>query len=299
MTQTDVLVVGGVGVDHIVQVKSLPLPVVDSMMVPPIVTVVGHTGNGVALGVHALGRVSAVADVIGDDAEGRLIRDVYSAAGISTTFVTHASGTRRSVNLVTEKGQRMSLYDPRHPFDLIPDPSLWREGIEQSRHVHISIMNWARYALRDAVAAGRSTSTDLHDWDGVAEYHRDFAYGADYVFVSAAALTDESGVVADIFSHGRAQFVVVMAGSEGARAWRRSNESPLRISPISIADRPVVDSNGAGDSFVAAFLCHYLEHGDISRAAHAGAVGGAWACGSLGTHTSFVDAETLERLLAR
>jgi len=34
-------------------------------------------------------------------------------------------------------------------------------------------------------------------------------------------------------------------------------------------------------------------------AARAGAVGGAWACGTLGTHTSFVDVETLERLLAR
>ena len=299
MTQTDVLVVGGVGVDHIVRVKSLPLPVVDSMMVPPIVTVVGHTGNGVAFGVHTLGRASAMADVIGDDAEGRLIQDAYSAAGIPITFVTHISGTRRSVNLVTEEGQRMSLYDPRHPFDFIPDSSLWREGIERSRHVHVSIMNWARYALRDAVAAGRSTSTDLHDWDGVADYHKDFAYGADYVFVSAAALRDESGVVADVFSRGRAQFVVVMAGSEGARVWRRSDELPLRISPISIPGRPVVDSNGAGDSFVAAFLCHYLDHGDVFGAARAGAVGGAWACGTLGTHTSFVDVETLERLLAR
>ncbi|OKL52659.1 zinc ABC transporter permease [Buchananella hordeovulneris] len=299
MTPIDVLVVGGVGVDHIVRVKSLPLPVVDSMMVPPILTVVGHTGNGVALGVHALGRVSAVADVIGDDNEGQLIREFYSATGISPTFVSHSSGTRRSVNLVTEEGQRMSLYDPRQPFDFVPDSSLWRKGIEESRHVHVSIMNWARYALRDAVAAGLSTSTDLHDWDGVADYHRDFAYGADYVFVSAAALTDEPRVVADVFTHGRAQFVVVMAGSEGARVWQRSDQLPLRINPISIPDRPVVDSNGAGDSFVAAFLCHYLDHGDIAKAARAGAVGGAWACGSLGTHTSFVDTDTLEQLLAR
>ena len=299
MTQADVLVVGGVGVDHIVRVKSLPLPVVDSMMVPPIVTVVGHTGNGVAFGVHTLGRASAMADVIGDDAEGRLIQDAYSAAGIPITFVTHISGTRRSVNLVTEEGQRMSLYDPRHPFEFIPDSSLWREGIERSRHVHVSIMNWARYALRDAVAAGRSTSTALHVWGGVGDYRSGFADGGDDVVVSSGARRGGSGVVADVFARGRAQFVVVMAGSEGARVWQRSDELPLRISPISIPGRPVVDSNGAGDSFVAAFLCHYLDHGDIFGAARAGAVGGAWACGTLGTHTSFVDAETLERLLAR
>ena len=113
MTQTDVLVVGGVGVDHVIRVDSLPLPVVDSFIVPPILTVPGHTGNGVALGVHALGRATAMIDVIGDDPEGQLIRSTYSAQGIPTTFVTHACGTRRAVNLVTPDGLRMSLYDPR------------------------------------------------------------------------------------------------------------------------------------------------------------------------------------------
>ena len=299
MTQTAVLVVGGVGVDHVIRVDSLPLPVVDSFIVPPILTVPGHTGNGVALGVHALGRATAMIDVIGDDPEGQLIRSTYSAQGIPTTFVTHACGTRRAVNLVTPDGLRMSLYDPRDPGDFVPDPSLWRAGIRTARHVHVSIVGWARHALRDAVAAGCPTSTDLHDWDGLAEHHKDFAYGADQVFVSATALTDESGVVSDIFNHGRAQFIVIMAGAEGARVWLRSDNSPLRIDPVTIPDRPVVDSNGAGDSFVAAFLCHFLEHGDIAEAARAGAVGGAWACGARGTHTSFIDAETLAHFLAR
>lgn len=298
MHDTDVFVVGGVGVDHIVRVAGLPLPVVDSLMVPPIITVPGHTGNGVALGVHALGRVAALADVIGDDPEGELIRATYADRGLSTTFVTHAAGTRRSVNLVTDDGQRMSLYDPRYPFEFIPDSTLWRDGILRASHVHVSIMNWARHALADAVAAGRSTSTDLHDWDGTADYHKDFAFGADYVFVSASALYDEAAVVAGIFTHGRARFVIVMAGGDGARLWQRGAEAPTLIAPVSVPDRPVVDTNGAGDSFVAAFLCHYLDHSDLIEAARAGAIGGAWACGTPGTHTSFINAEQLANLMA-
>ena len=50
----DVLVVGGTGVDHVVRVPLLPLPVRDSMSVPPIQSVVGHTGTGIALGCAAL-----------------------------------------------------------------------------------------------------------------------------------------------------------------------------------------------------------------------------------------------------
>ena len=39
-------------------------------------------------------------------------------------------------------------------------------------------------------------------------------------------------------------------------------------------------SNGAGDSYVAAFLRTVLAGGSWDEAARAGAIGGAWACGT-------------------
>ncbi len=53
-------------------------------------------------------------------------------------------------------------------------------------------MDFARDALPDALAADRTISTDLHDWDGRNDYHRDFATSADIVFVSASALPDDA-----------------------------------------------------------------------------------------------------------
>ena len=100
----DVLVVGGTGVDHIVRVPLLPLPVRDSLTVPPIQSVVGHTGTGVALGCAALGLRTALVDVIGDDMEGRLVQDRFASAGVELATATHPSGTRRAVNLVTPDG---------------------------------------------------------------------------------------------------------------------------------------------------------------------------------------------------
>ena len=100
----DILVVGGTGVDHIVRVPLLPLPVRDSLTVPPIQSVVGHTGTGVALGCAALGLRTALVDVIGDDMEGRLVQDRFASAGVELAIATHPSGTRRAVNLVTPDG---------------------------------------------------------------------------------------------------------------------------------------------------------------------------------------------------
>lgn len=297
-TDVDVFVVGGVGMDVIVEVEELPLPVVDSVTVPPIRSYVGHTGNGVALGCLALGLRTLFADVIGDDPEGAVVRAHYEATGLEFRHVTHPSGTRRSVNLVDRDGRRMSLYDGRHPFDLVPDPALWTEGIARSRHVHVSIMNWARHALAAATAAGRSTSTDLHDWDGESDYHRDFAYGADHVFVSAAALGDRvDDVLADILARGRASVAVAMDGARGSRL-AVPGRPVVAIPAVTLPDRPVVDSNGAGDSYVAAFLRTVLAGGSWERAAAAGSVAGAYSCGTAGTHTSFVDAAGLDAALA-
>jgi acarbose 7IV-phosphotransferase len=293
VSNLDVLVVGGGGIDIVVRVPALPLPVSDSVHVPPIEQYVGHTGTGVALGCHTLGLRTAFADVIGDDEEGRRLLRAYHQAGLEFDYRFHPSGTRRAVNLVDPGGRRLSLYDGRHPFDLAVDPALYRPGIERARHVHVSIMNWGRRALVDAVAAGRSTSTDLHDWDGENDYHRDFAYGADIVFVSAAALGERvDEVLDDILAHGRAKAVVAMAGERGSRLAVRG--APVRAFPaVVLPDRPVVDSNGAGDSYVAAFLWAVLGGGSWQRAALAGAVGGAYACGTAGTHTSFVNAARL------
>ena len=297
MTEIDVLVVGGAGVDHLVQVRELPLPVVDSMIVPPIQTWVGHTGSGVALGCHRLGRRTVFVDVIGDDPEGRLVVNRFAEAGLPFRAVRHPSGTRRSVNLVTPDGQRMSLYDPRHPFDLSPDADLWREPMNGARHVHVSIMNWGRHALRDAVAAGLPTSVDLHDWDGEKDYHRDFAYGADLVFVSATAFTrPRREVVDDILSVGRASAVVVLDGARGSELAVRG-EDVRTIAPVHLPHLPPVDCNGAGDSYVAAFVHTVLSGGDYVHAAMAGSIAGAYACGTPGTHTNLIDDATLVALL--
>jgi sugar/nucleoside kinase (ribokinase family) len=164
--------------------------------------------------------------------------------------------------------------------------------------VHVSIMGWARHALADAVTAGVTTSTDLHDWDGQNPYHRAFALGADIVFVSGSALgvrIDE--VLAGILRDGRARVAVAMDGERGSRV-AVPDRPVVPVPAVTIPGRPVVDSNGAGDSYVAAFLRTYLAGGTWEDAARAGAFGGAWACGTAGTHTSFVDAETLDALLA-
>ena len=288
--ELDVLVIGGVGIDTIVRVPSLPLADADSIAVDPIESYLAHTGHGVALGCHLLGLNAGLVDVIGDDPEGARIRRTYQELGLPLRVALHPSGTRRSVNLVSPDGRRLSMYDGRHPAGLRVDPGLWRPMMRQAQHVHVSIMDFARDALGDAIAADRSISTDLHDWDGRNDHHKDFATASDIVFVSAAALPPDG--IDWILANGRADVVVAMAGADGSYLHVRG-EPPHHFPAITFPDRPVVDTNGAGDAYVAAFLARYLDGAPWPEAALAGTIAGAWACSTAGTHTNLITAEEL------
>ncbi|MFI9559601.1 carbohydrate kinase family protein [Nonomuraea endophytica] len=274
----DVLVVGGAGVDSTVYVPELPLPYSDTYTVPPVIDRIGNTGAGVALGCAALGLRTKFVDLIGDDPQGALVR--RALGGVDCSFGAAVAGTRRSVLLVGPDGRRTSLFDPRAtPGETLP-PSLYSSL--RPRHAHLSITDFSRKVFADL--PGVPTSTDLHDWDGVNPYHEDFAYQADLVFLSAAALPDPEAVMRRILTDGRAHTVVCTRGADGCLVLERGTGP--RAFPAAAPPGPVVDTNGAGDAFVSGFLYGRLRGHDLETAVRLGSLTGAHACTVEGTHES-------------
>lgn len=290
-----VLVAGGVGIDTIVQVPALPLAMADSIHVPPVADYVAHTGNGVALGLLALGHRPVLIDFIGEDPQAELIHARYRERGLPFDYLVHASGTRRSVNLVAPDGRRLSLYDGRHPDTLRMPRSFYLPRMREAEHVHLSIMPWAAELFDDAAALGLPVSTDLHDWDGGNPYYHPFARRADLVFLSAAVLGE--GVfeaMRAILRDGRAQVVVATDGARGSHALARG-EDTIRHTACADIDGPVVDSNGAGDAFSSAFLHAWFEGATLEECMRSGAIGGAFACRFHGTAERSLGLEELAR----
>ncbi|MER5598109.1 PfkB family carbohydrate kinase [Streptomyces sp. NPDC002265] len=291
----DVLVLGGAGVDTIVYVPELPLPYADSYMIDSGIRArAGQTGDFVALGLSALGLRTHHLDLLGDDPEGELVRALHREKGIPLTAIPQPAGTKRAVNLVSPDGRRLSLYDSSrgHPDDRLPEATV-RALAEASRHAHVSITQPCEHALPVLREAGVSISTDLHNWDGVNPYHESFAYAADVVFLSTTALSDPERTMRRIVDRGRAEVVVAMAGAEGA--YLLADDELTRV-PALAPPSPVVDSNGAGDAFAAAFLFGWLNREAPQRCARYGTVAGAHACTVPAT---VADAIGRDELLAR
>ena len=292
------LVAGGVGIDTIVRVPSLPLAMADSIHVPPVIDYVAHTGNGVALGLLALGRRPLLLDYIGEDPQAELVLARYRERGLEFDYLVHESGTRRSVNLVGPDGRRLSLYDGRHPDTLRMPRAFYLPRMREAEHVHLSIVPWARELFDDAQALGLPVSTDLHDWDGRNPYYHDFAWRSDLVFLSSAVLGEGVfEVMRAILREGRAQVVVATAGAQGSYALERGSIE-VRHTAAARLDLPVVDSNGAGDAFSSAFLHAWCAGQPTDACMRAGAVSGAFACAFHGTAERSLTQVVLARYLA-
>ncbi|MFD1367100.1 carbohydrate kinase family protein [Actinoplanes sichuanensis] len=281
------LVVGGTGVDTIVPVADLPVLGADSARPRgPIEDHVSHTGTCVALALHSLGERVSVIDTVGDDELGGRVKAAFDRWGIGLRAALAPAGTRRAVNLMSPDGRRLSLYDGRDvPGYRLPE-EFYRPLPEGVRHVHVTIMDWARHLIPELRAAGVTISTDLHDWDGENPYHLDFARGADLVFVSGVQLAD--GAATRLLAAGTTTKVLVTHGGQGADLYTRDGVTHRdAVDP----GAPIVDTNGAGDAFAAAFLSAWRTGADDDSCLDQAVIAGAFACtGPIGT---FIDATTL------
>ncbi|GAA4624505.1 PfkB family carbohydrate kinase [Actinoallomurus vinaceus] len=289
----DVVVVGGSGVDTVVRVGSLPVPLADSVSVGPIREWPGHTGGNVALGAGALGLTVALLDYIGDDWIGAQVRERLAEGEVEFAPLISPAGTRRAVNLVDAAGRRMSFYDGRDPAGLRMPRDHYLPWLRRTRHVHLSIMNFARFLYDDIEELGVPVSTDLHDWDGLADHHREFALRSDLVFLSAAGAGEHTpALMREILREGRAETVVATAGADGAYLLTRDGGPTPQHVPAAVPPAPIVDSNGAGDAFVCGFLYGRLAGRDVRECARLGAVAGAYACTAPGS-TALISGEAL------
>jgi sugar/nucleoside kinase (ribokinase family) len=156
-------------------------------------------------------------------------------------------------------GRRKNFYDGRGSMTLSPDLALARCVLARTRLAHFSIVHWARQLLPIARELGLTIAVDLQDVVTADDaYRQDFVEAADVVLLSGVHHPDPGPMIAAYRRcNPRAIYVVGM----GARGAVLGTAGEIRwFGPVP-HDRPVVDSNGAGDSLAVGFLASYLLDG--------------------------------------
>lgn len=262
------LVLGGVSVNLMIYLESLPAPVPQTLFSRGFHETVGSTGAGKAISLSQLGFPVTFHAPIGADSYGEQICAYLDRPGLTFLYDRDPAGTQRHVNLMDAAGQRISIFINSGSMDPPVDQARLSALILQHDLVVLNIANYCRHLIPAIQAAGRPIWCDIHDYDGANPYHQDFIVAADYLFLSSDRLPDYRAFMARQIAAGT-RLVVCTHGSRGASALTLAGEwfeQPIRNT------YPLVDTNGAGDNFFAGFLYGHLQGYGVRQCLEVGTI---------------------------
>jgi len=266
----DVLVAGPVSWNEIIHLDALPDAVPHTVFANRSYRTVGGTSAGKALNLAALGRRVLLRTVLGDDDAGRSASGALAVPGLEVAAASASDGrTERHLNLMGAGSQRLSVY--LHAPSDVPttDPGWDRTlaAVGEARAVVVDLAPHAQPLLAEAARRGVPVWADVHDWDGRSAFHRPWVDAAAYLFLSSERLPRYRALMSERVAAGT-RLVVCTHGADGATAlgadgrWHEVDAVPV--------DR-VVDTNGAGDGFVAGFVDATLDGAGVPEALAAAA----------------------------
>jgi len=261
-----IVISGAASWNRIVLLDRLPEPVPHMQFALAEHETIGGTSAGKALGLAGLGHAVRLHTLIGSDADGERVRRLLAASGIDVDDLP-ADATERHLNLMTPAGERVSLYlstpaDPGTPAS----PEL-AQAMADAAAIVLDLSERSRGLIATARETGRPIWTDIHDYDGTAEFHRPFIEAADWIFMNADRIGDDPLPFMEACVRGGASVVVCTLGARGAIAV----DAELRRHEVAAVPVEVVDTNGAGDAFMSGVLDAHLAGAGLDAALAAGA----------------------------
>lgn len=245
-----------------------------------------HLGNAVSLAAH-----------LGDDAIGREALRFASARGIDTEAlqIDPTARSSQTVVLVDATGRRQIHLDLKDLQDRPLAPDAAAAQVQAADLFVACNINFTRPLLRQARATGKPIATDVHalsDFDD--DYNREFMACADLLFLSDEHLPC-SPAQAVIELRRRYAPRVIVIGMGGAGAWLSEPGRPdLHLGAR--ADRPVVNTVGAGDALFAAFIDQWVRGQTATVALQRAIVFAGWKCGAHGATEGLLDRGQWEAL---
>lgn len=227
---------------------------------------VGGNALNVAMQMKLLGHDVRYAGAIGPDANGTRIRNALQDHGVVTEGLVEMDGiTSISKIKVEPSGERHIVFeDFAVCADYRPDEQQLNE-LANCAVVHIGMSPYAG-EIREALSRrGVLISQDCAVSEGFD--HLDVA------FCSAGEEPEAAEALAKAAIAGGAKLAVVTRGAAGSLAFDGRTWTAQAAVPIS-----VIDTTGAGDSFIAGFLTAMAEGQVLQECMEAGAVTASRTC---------------------
>jgi ribokinase len=299
MFMKDIVVAGLINLETTARVDGFPIEYVP-VRYPfhGLRSTVSGVGYNVAKALSALGHGVRLLSLVGRDPVGGLVRAALAADGLPGGEVrADLSETAQSVILYDGQGRRQINVDLKDVQEHAYPAEAAAAALAECEAAVLCNINFARPMLAQAREQGRLIVTDVHALSDLDDaYNRDYLAAADVVFMSDERLPVPPGEWARcVLERFGCQVVVIGLGGQGALLAERG-QAPMHVPAV--RTRPVVNTIGAGDALLSAFVHGYLARRDALAALRRAVVFASWKIGAAGAAEGFLSAPELEELCA-
>jgi sugar/nucleoside kinase (ribokinase family) len=261
---THILVSGLINIETTVRVDGFPIEY-SPVRYPffGVSSTVSGVGYNIARALNTLGNTVDLISMIGEDAPGTLVRLTLDADGLSAGgVISGLAATPHSVIFYDSSGRRQINVDLKDAQEKPYPPERFSRLLQKCDFAVLCNINFSRPFLQQALQAGIPVATDVHAIANLDdEYNRDFMAAARILFMSDEWLpVPPEDWVRRVWDRYASEIVVVGMGARGALLGVRSDHF-LKIMPA-VYTRPIVNTIGAGDALLSAFVHFYHKTGD-------------------------------------
>jgi fructoselysine 6-kinase len=234
-------------------------------------------GNAVNVAVHLarLGLGAAYFGAVGDDADGRRVLAALAGSGVATGHVQVRNGLTAYTDIAFgDGGERIIAFEEFGVCAGYRPSDAEIARLRRLRHVHIGWLDDGGALKQALTAAGTNVSQDLSVTSPAAGRRAD---GLAVAFASAGSSVAEGEALAARLLADGARTAVVTCGAAGSVASDGKTTTRTDARPVE-----VVDTLGAGDTFIAGFLAARIAGRELVRCLEAGRDRAAATCGHIG-----------------
>jgi sugar/nucleoside kinase (ribokinase family) len=257
--------------------------------------VLGGSSSIFAFNLARLGAKVGFAGVVGDDFFGKFVEERLQWAGVDVQDLRKSPHTGTGLTIWFQKGSKRAGVTYTGSIAMLRARDVSENSLRKARHLHVGayflLRNFhpgAAALFRKAQKLGLTTSLDCNydpaeTWDSGIRAVLPFT---DVFFpneIEALRLTKCRSVERAAWQLAKlARITVIKLGARGALVCADGKQ--FRVPPVKAK---VVETTGAGDSFDAGFLAHFLKGGSIEESARSGAAAGARAVTAAGGTGAF------------
>jgi sugar/nucleoside kinase (ribokinase family) len=293
-----ILVSGLINIETTVRVEAFPIEY-SPVRYPfyGVNSTVSGVGYNIAKALRTLGDTVDLVSMIGEDASGTVVRLTLEMDGLKAENVYPGlSATSHSVILYDSSGRRQINVDLKDAQDKSYPAERFARLLKNSSFAVLCNINFSRPFLQQALEAGIPIATDVHAIANLDDnYNRDFMAAARILFMSDEWLpTSPEDWVRRVWDRYASEIIVVGMGARGALLGVRADRY-IKIIPA-VYTRPIVNTIGAGDALLSAFVHFYCKSGDPYTSMKKAMVFASYKIGVASASDGFVDEDALLEL---